>query len=123
METKPFHNAPEIEFKPKFIERYSKLTDWEAFKQCSLSFLQRSIRVNTLKMPVDALKKRLEKDWDLKQIPWCREGFWIEHSHTDRRDVGNLIEHSLGYIYIQESASMIPPIVLEPKENEFILFR
>ena len=61
METKPFHNAPEIEFKPKFIERYSKLTDWEAFKQCSLSFLQRSIRVNTLKMPVDALKKRLEK--------------------------------------------------------------
>jgi len=121
METKPFHNAPEIEFKPKFIERYSKLTDWEAFKQCSLSFLQRSIRVNTLKMPVDALKKRLEKDWDLKQIPWCREGFWIEHTKKERRDIGNLIEHSLGYFYIQEAASMIPPVILEAKPNEIVL--
>ncbi len=49
-----------IEFKPKFIERYSKLTDWEEFKKISLSFLRRSIRINTLKINVDDLKKKLE---------------------------------------------------------------
>ncbi|MBS3114754.1 NOL1/NOP2/sun family putative RNA methylase [Candidatus Woesearchaeota archaeon] len=110
-----------IEFKPKFIERYSKLTDWEEFKKISLSFLRRSIRVNTLKISIKELKQRLENKWDLEQIHWCKEGFWIEHSKKERRDIGNLIEHSLGYFYIQEAASMIPPIVLEPKPDDIIL--
>ncbi|MBI2650585.1 NOL1/NOP2/sun family putative RNA methylase [Candidatus Woesearchaeota archaeon] len=110
-----------VQFKPRFIERYSNLTDWEEFRQCSLSFLRRSIRVNTLKIPINDLKKRLEKNWDLEQIPWCREGFWIEHVKKERRDVGNLIEHSLGYFYLQEAASMIPPIVLEPKPSDIVL--
>ena len=110
-----------VEFKEKFIERYSKLTDWEAFKKSSLSFLRRSIRVNTLKMPVKDLKERLENVWNLEQIPWCKEGFWIEHAKKERRDVGNLIEHSLGYFYLQEAASMIPPIVLEPKPDDIVL--
>ena len=117
-------NANEIEFKEKFIERYSKLTEWEEFKKISLSFLRRSIRVNTLKIPINELKKRLEKNWNLTQVPWCKEGFWIEHKgigDEHRRDIGNLIEHSLGYFYTQEAASMIPPLVLEPKENEIVL--
>lgn len=121
MEQTPFHNISEITFKPKFIERYSKLTDWEEFRTCSLSFLNRSIRANTLKISIKELKKRLEKNWNLEQIPWCKEGFWIEHSKKERRDIGNLIEHSLGYFYTQEAASMIPPIVLEPKPHEIVL--
>ena len=112
-------NAGQIEFKDAFIERYNKLTDFELFKKYSLSFLRRSIRVNTLKKPIKEVAESIkEKGWKLTQVPWCEEGFWIE---SERRDVGNLEEHMLGYIYIQEAASMIPPIVLEPKENEIIL--
>lgn len=121
---KRFPNSPEIEFKEKFVERYSSLTDWEEFKACSLSFLRRSIRVNTLKISVEELKRRLEDNWNLVQVPWCKEGFWIEHKGVGdehRRDIGNLKEHALGYFYTQEAASMIPPLVLEPKENELIL--
>src|SRR3989338_2734265 len=121
MEQVPFHNISEITFKPKFIDRYSNLTDLEAFRQCSLSFLKRSIRVNTLKITIKELKQRLEKNWKLEQIPWCKDGFWIEHAKKERRDIGNLIEHSLGYLYIQEAASMIPPIILEAKPNEIVL--
>src|SRR3989338_2851244 len=121
MHLKQFPNASEIVFKPKFIERYSKLTDWEEFKKVSLSFLRRSIRVNTLKISIKELKERLEDKWALSQIPWCREGFWIEHGKKERRDVGNLIEHSLGYFYLQEAASMIPPVVLEPKPYDIVL--
>lgn len=107
-----------IEFKEKFIDRYSKLTDFEEFKKYSLSWLRRSIRVNTLKASVDDIKQRLSKDWILTPIPWCKEGFWIK---GERRDVGNLTEHALGYIYIQEAASMIPPIILDPKPHEVVL--
>lgn len=121
MQSIPFHNFNEITFKPKFIERYSKLTDWEEFKTCSLSFLKRSIRVNTLKISIKELKERLEKSWTLEQVPWCKEGFLIEHIKKERRDIGNLIEHSLGYFYIQEAASLIPPVVLEPKPDEVVL--
>lgn len=116
LETMP--NSGEIEFKEKFIERYSKLTDFEEFKKHSLAFLRKSIRVNTLKISVNDLKKRLEKNWTLKPVPWCREGFWIK---GERRDIGNLPEHVLGYIYVQEAASMIPASVLEPKPGDLIL--
>lgn len=111
-------NHEKIKFKDKFIERYSQLTDFETFKKYSLSWLRRSIRVNTLKTKVSDIKKRLEKDWTLTPIPWCKEGFWIEGR---RRDVGNLTEHVLGYIYVQEAVSMIPPVVLDPKPGEVVL--
>src|SRR3989338_38536 len=114
-------NSEELKFKEKFTERYSKLTDFEEFKRYSLSFLRRSIRVNTIKISINDLKKRLEENWNLEQIPWCKEGFYIEHIRKERRDIGNLIEHSLGYFYTQEAASMIPPLVLEPEESDTIL--
>lgn len=113
-------NSDEIIFKPKFIERYSKLTDWDDFRKFSLSFLRRSIRVNTLKTSVEEVKRSIEsKGWILTPIPWCKEGFWI--SHPDRKDVGNLWEHKVGRIYVQESVSMVPPLVLQPKPGEIVL--
>ncbi len=107
-------------FKPAFVERYSKLTNWETFKEYSLSFLRRSIRVNTLLSSVTDIKKSIEaKGWTLTSIPWCKEGFWI--SNPERRDVGNLLEHHLGKVYVQEAASMIPPLVLKPQPGEVVL--
>lgn len=113
--------AEEVIFKEKFIERYSKLTDWKAFEKYCRLYLRKSIRVNTVKMSVAELKKRLEKEWTLTQIPWCKEGFWIEHKGIKRIDIGNLKEHVLGYIYVQESASMIPPVVLDPRPGDVVL--
>ncbi|MBS3163449.1 RsmB/NOP family class I SAM-dependent RNA methyltransferase [Candidatus Woesearchaeota archaeon] len=109
-----------LTFKENFIKRYEKLTDINQFLEYSQRFLRRSIRVNTIKISVKELKARL-KDWNLEQIPWCKEGFWIEHKKKERRDIGNLLEHDLGYFYVQEAASMIPPIVLNPKKNSVVL--
>lgn len=122
-------NTDTIEFKQKFVDQYKKLTDWNEFRKYSLMYLRRSIRVNTLKISISNLKKRLEKNWNLTEVPWCEEGFWIEHKGEKnkdgevikRRDIGNLPEHALGYFYTQEAASMIPPIVLDPKPGELIL--
>ena len=110
-----------IIFKEKFIERYSKLTDFEAFRKISLTYLRRSIRVNTLKISIHNLKERLADKWRLEQVPWCKEGFWIEHHKKERRDIGNIPEHTLGYFYTQEAASMIPPLVLDPQPHDMVL--
>ncbi|RLE46888.1 tRNA methyltransferase [Candidatus Woesearchaeota archaeon] len=117
---KPFPDAEKYEFKEKFIERYSKLTDWNTYKKYTLSFLRKSIRINTLKATIKEVISRLQKNWILEQIPWCKEGYWLEHK-KGRLDIGNTLEHTLGYYYVQEAASMIPPIVLDPKENDVVL--
>ena len=120
MKPTPIPDADKYIFKEEFISRYSKLTDWEQYKKYSLSFIRKAIRINTLKISVEECSKRLEKKgWQLTKIPWCQEGFWIEHN--ERRDVGNLWEHHMGYIYVQEAASMIPPIVLDPQPHESVL--
>lgn len=113
----------EIELKPAFEERYKILlgSRYEEFIKFSSSYIRKSIRVNTLKITVPALLKRLEGEWKLTPVPWCEGGFWIEKRGEARYDIGNLPEHQLGYIYIQDAASMIPPVVLAPKEGERVL--
>ncbi len=119
-EPEPIPGNEKIIFKPALIERYSQLTDWEQFKKYSLSYPRRSIRINTLLGTVKEIKKKIEaKGWKLDPIPWCKEGFWIEHA--ERRDVGNLLEHHLGQIYVQDGSSMIPPLILRPKAGELVL--
>jgi NOL1/NOP2/sun family putative RNA methylase len=100
------------EWKPKFIERYSKLTDIDKFLNISLKPLRKSIRVNPLKTTISEMKKRFK----LQQVPWCKEGFW-----TEGYALGNTPEHFMGYFYIQEAASMIPPEVLSPKLGDMVL--
>jgi len=101
------------EFKQNFLDHYEELTDIETFKEYCLKPVKKSIRVNTLKISV----KDFKIDLKLKKVPWTDFGFYIEE---ERIGLGNLPEHQLGYFYMQESASMIPPLVLNPK-NEVIL--
>jgi NOL1/NOP2/sun family putative RNA methylase len=112
-----------VDVKKRFEEHYKLLLgeDYDRFMNYSTSYIRKCIRVNTLKADVDDIKKRLGDRWLLEPIPWCREGFWITFKDGKRFDIGNLIEHHLGYVYVQESASMIPPIVLDPQPRETIL--
>ena len=112
----------DIEIKPAFIEHYKELLgdQYDIFMKHSMSFQRKAIRVNTLKISVDDLKRRLEPQWLLTPVPWCNEGFWIEYKAGKRYDIGNLLEHVLGYIYVQDASSMIPPIVLDPQPGEYV---
>jgi len=107
-----------LELKNEFIEKYSKLTNFKEYEEIINKFLRKSIRINTLKTTITKTKSALLKNYKLIQIPWCKEGFWLE---TERRDLGNILEHQLGYVYIQDAASMLPPLILNPKQNEIIL--
>ncbi len=107
-----------MELKPGFEEHYKKLLKerYKDFREILFVPLRRSIRVNTLKIELDVLLKRLVK-YKLSQVPWCREGFFVENA----KGIGSTIEHQLGYFYVQEAASMIPALVLNPKPGEIVL--
>src|SRR3989338_2264628 len=107
--------------KPEFEQRYRQLlgSSYDDFLNYSLSYLNKSIRANTLKIAVAELKERLQQQgFNLFHVPWCKEGFWVK---GERTDFGNLVEHTLGYFYIQEAASMIPAVVLNPQPGEIVL--
>jgi len=107
--------------KPSFEEKYRKMLGNEYGE--FLSFLakrtRKSIRINKMKGKKEDIIALLSEDgWNLKEIPWYSYGFWIE---PQAEGIGNTIAHKLGLIYVQEAASMVPPVVLDPKPGEFIL--
>ncbi|MDY4324542.1 16S rRNA (cytosine(1407)-C(5))-methyltransferase RsmF [Pectobacterium brasiliense] len=71
--------------------------------------LRRSIRVNTLKISVDAFLELVKPyGWQLEPIPWCQEGFWLLNAEEENTRLGNTLEHLSGLFYIQEASSMLP---------------
>ncbi|MDI6806588.1 MAG: RsmB/NOP family class I SAM-dependent RNA methyltransferase [Candidatus Aenigmarchaeota archaeon] len=64
------------------------------------------------------LPRLIEKGWKLERIPWWKTGYRVD---AKTEVLTKTLEYYLGYYYIQEAASMIPPLVLDPKQNEIIL--
>ena len=78
--------------------------------------LVQSLRINTLKAKRENILPLL-KDLKLKRLPFFGDGFSVEGKYS----LGNHITHNLGLIYVQEVASMIPVVVLDPHPGEVIL--
>ena len=79
-----------------------------------------SFRVNTLKTNVENVIKILsENNISYKKVSWCDEAFIIENVKED--EIRNLDIYKNGEIYMQSLSSMLPPIILNPKENMDIL--
>ncbi len=111
------------ELKPLFVEHYKELlgNEYEEFVRASSEYQRKAVRVNTLKKSVEEIRERLEEKWVLEQVPWCAEGFWMKYRDGKRFDIGNTPEHQLGYIYVQDAASMIPVEVLNPSPGDIVL--
>lgn len=101
-----------LKVKVTFEKKYRSILneqDYQNLIKYSLTYPRKSIRINTLKVSApEKLKLKLEKQFNLDPIPWQNYAYYIKALNSDRRDLGNTIEHALGYIYIQESASMVP---------------
>jgi len=110
--------------KPLFIERMKLLLgkEFKNYQEILKKPPVKSIRVNTLKISPEKLKKRLEnKGWKIKQ-PWeSYPEVMIIESDLLPGELGRALEHLLGYYYVQELASMLPIIALQPKQDETIL--
>ena len=112
--------------KPLFLERMKKLLldkkDFENYLKILDILPEPSIRCNTLKISVNELRERLEKKgWKIEQ-PWkSNPEVMIVKSPLSPGELGRALEHMLGYYYVQELASMLPVIPLNPKKGEIIL--
>ncbi|XRP97417.1 NOL1/NOP2/sun family putative RNA methylase [Methanocaldococcus sp. 16A] len=76
------------------------------------------IRVNTLKINPDVLKERLEKKGVILEKTFLDYAFEVKKSPFS---IGSTPEYLFGYYIPQSISSMIPPIVLNPEEESFIL--
>ena len=78
-----------------------------------------SIRVNTLKIKSKFLEDRLkQKGFELESINWVSYAFKILRATYN---IGSLHEYLQGYFYLQNIASMLPPIILDPQSNDIVI--
>lgn len=79
-----------------------------------------TFRVNTSKVDASYIKDKLnELGINFKEIPWNEIAFIIEK--VKESEIKELDIYKNGEIYLQSLSSMIPPIVVDPKEGENIL--
>jgi len=102
---------------PQIFTRYEEIIpEFSEF----LEALQRpppfSIRVNTLKTE----KRRLVESFEEYGISFT-EVKWYEDALITEERVTHTLEYYLGDFYVQELASMVPPLILNPHENSFVL--
>jgi len=76
------------------------------------------IRVNTLKISESELLKRLESRGfrlERTEVPYCYEVV------EERYSMGATPEYLMGYYYIMDKSSCVPPLVLQPKPEEIVV--
>jgi tRNA (cytosine49-C5)-methyltransferase len=113
------------EMKPLFKQRMQallpNLKDFEAFNTIIHKSAENFIRCNTLKISPSSLLSRLQKKWDVSQPFPGNPEILLVNSELEPGGLGNAIEHLLGYYYIQELSSMLPPLALDPQPGELVL--
>lgn len=79
-----------------------------------------TLRVNTLKTNLESVIEVVnENDIIFKQVKWYNDALIIEN--VDESAIRKLEIYENGEIYLQSLSSMLPAIILNPKENENIL--
>lgn len=79
-----------------------------------------TLRVNTLKSKVSYICSALsENNIEYEKVSWNNEALIIKNANEI--DIKELEIYKNGEIYLQSLSSMMPAIILEPKENEDIL--
>ncbi len=79
-----------------------------------------TFRVNTLKSNVEKIENSLkEEKIEYEKVPWSEEAFIVDN--VKEIDIQKLDIYENGEIYLQSLSSMLPPIILQPKENADIL--
>ena len=103
-----------------FVERLRQIVDDADFDTTLASFSrtsQTAFRVNTLKTGVaEALD---ELDVEARPLPWYSEGFVADIRYREALTLSPAFGE--GRIYIQNPASMLAPLLLDPQPGEEVL--
>ena len=79
-----------------------------------------TLRVNTIKTSCEEVKIKLsEANIEYEEVAWYKDALIIKNA--DENDIRKLDIYENGEIYLQSLSSMLPPLLLEPKQGENIL--
>jgi len=79
-----------------------------------------TLRVNTLKNNIQNIKSiLLSKGYKLHEVEWYKDAIILENATES--EIRQLDIYNNGEIYLQSLSSMMPVIILQPKEGENIL--
>lgn len=109
---------------PKFlIEELNKQYGEELSKKILNGYMESrivSLRVNTLKSTLDKVCKELNKNnIEFERVSWSDAALVITNCTEEKLQKLSIYEN--GEIYLQSLSSMLPPVILNPKENTDIL--
>ena len=103
----------------KLIKQYGE----DVYKKILKGYMEKrvvTLRVNTLKSTVDKVCEKLTKnDIEYEKVSWSDTALVLPNN--TEQDIQNLDIYENGEIYLQSLSSMLPPIVMEPKEGTDIL--
>jgi NOL1/NOP2/sun family putative RNA methylase len=113
------------DMKPEFRERMEALMpnkeDFEKFEKIVHTGPRHFIRCNTLKISPDKLIEKLRKKWKVEQPYPKHPEIMVIESNLGPGELGNSLEHLMGFYYVQEISSMLPPIALNPQPGDLVL--
>ena len=96
-----------IEIAQKIIEGY-------------LAKRKTTLRINTIKSNIEEIKQKVDaKKIEYEEVKWSKEAIIIKNE--DEKAIQEMDIYTNGEIYMQSLSSMLPPIILEPKEGTDIL--
>lgn len=114
--------AQQYGYLPYMIERYFEFLGVDgtvALLKANEEPLIPTIRVNTLKITESNLKARLEKKgFILEPIKWVSYAFRVI---KETYNLGSSHEFLQGYYYLQNVASMLPAIILNPSQSDIVI--
>ena len=107
----------------KFLERLRLILPASQYQDCVAAFCQppaTAFRVNPLKSESAALEAELrDEGFALEPLAWKDDAFVVPRDQ--RRALTECAACREGRLYIQNPASMVPPLVLDPQPGERIL--
>ncbi|HQG58049.1 MAG TPA: RsmB/NOP family class I SAM-dependent RNA methyltransferase [Candidatus Dojkabacteria bacterium] len=79
-----------------------------------------AIRINSvIGKPEEIYSILTKKGLKMTKVPWAPNAYIV--NNRDKSDLGDTQEYAKGLFYIQNLSSMMPAVVLNPKQNEKIL--
>lgn len=106
-----------------FLERLATFVSPSVLREIEKTFVERptTLRGNYIKTKKQESIKVMLNDFGfrIKKVDWYPDAFILENK--TKRELTETAVYEEGKIYIQSLASMVPPIVLDPKPGEKVL--
>ncbi len=105
--------------KEKLIEQYGKNITKDIIDGYS-NRRKTTLRINTIKSNAEEIKEFLQKQEIIyKEVEWNKNALIMENANEEK--IKTLEIYKEGKIYLQSLSSMIPAMIVSPKEKENIL--